>query len=82
MTDKSTLSHDELAADIRAGLLEAEALEDHAARLKALEDAREDHETRLRGAERLIQWFLGAAATAGFLIGLLSDAIKKKLGWS
>ena len=25
MTDKSTLSHDELAADIRAGLLEAEA---------------------------------------------------------
>ena len=25
MTDKSTLSHDELVADIRAGLLEAEA---------------------------------------------------------
>jgi len=25
MTDKPTLSHDELAADIRAGLLEAEA---------------------------------------------------------
>jgi len=25
MTDKSILSHDELAADIRAGLLEAEA---------------------------------------------------------
>ena len=25
MTDKSTLSHDELTADIRAGLLEAEA---------------------------------------------------------
>lgn len=80
MADKSILSHDELAADIRAGLLEAEALEDHAARLKALEDAREDHETRLRGAERLIQWFLGAAATAGFLIGVFADSIKKKLG--
>lgn len=57
-------------------------LDEHAARLKALEDAQEDHEGRLRGIERIVQWFLGAAATAGFLIGLLSDAIKKKLGWS
>ena len=57
-------------------------LDEHAARLKALEDAQEDHEGRLRGIERIVQWFLGAAAAAGFLIGLLSDAIKKKLGWS
>ena len=56
--------------------------DEHAARLDALEEARRDHEERLRGVERLIQWFLGAAATAGFLIGLLSDAIKKKLGGS
>ena len=80
MTDLSTFTHDQLAEHIRAGLLEAEALEDHAARLKALEDAQEDHEGRLRGIERIVQWFLGAAATVGFLIGLLSDAIKKKLG--
>lgn len=58
------------------------SLDEHAARLKALEDAQEDHEGRLRGIERIVQWFLGVAASAGFLIGLLSDAIKKKLGWS
>lgn len=56
------------------------SLDDHAARIEALEEAKKDHETRLRGVERLIQWFLGAAATAGFLIGIFADGIKKKLG--
>lgn len=56
------------------------SLDEHAARIEALEDAKKDHEGRLRSVERLIQWFIGAAAAAGFMFGLLSEAIKRKLG--
>lgn len=53
--------------------------EDLDARVRSLEESRRDQETRLRALERFQQWFVGAAATIGFVFGLLSEAIKARL---
>lgn len=35
---------------------------------------------RLTALERYAQWFIGAAAAAGLVIGVFSDFLKNKLG--
>ncbi len=51
----------------------------------ALQDAKDDHEAlqkRVDGMERLQQWLTGAGAVIGFIFGLCSSEIKKRLGLS
>lgn len=59
MTDKSTLSHDELAADIRAGLLEAEARADDGNHIVLL--------TLLQGAHALLDKAAKRASGQGLI---------------
>ena len=56
------------------------SLDEHAARLDALRTPRKTTKAVFEGLSVLFNGFIGAAASAGFLIGLLSDAIKEEAG--